>query len=216
MSKTYRDQVIILKRMEFGEADVILSVFGRQQGMISAIAKGARRIKSGKSGAIELFSQIEVLFSQGRNLDIVNEAVMIDSFDSWRNELEYISLAYYVTDITNLLLAEGERYTYIYDRLIEFYAWLGKTPSAAMLVRWYEVQLLSSLGFWSSQELDSSSMNAIALLDSFARQSVQSLMTIKGSAALEAEMERLMRDQLAVVLDRQPKSEKFVVQVREL
>ncbi len=216
MAKTYRDQVVVLKRIEFGEADVILVVFGRKQGIVSAIAKGARRLRSSKSGNLELFTQIDALFSEGRNLDILSEAVAIDSFESWRTELEYISLAYYATDITTMLLAEGEQYTYIYDRLIEFYAWLGKTPSASLLIRWYEVQLLQALGFWSSQELDSLSINAIALLDSFASRSVDSLVSLKGSEALEAELERLMRHQLAIVLDRQPKSERFVDQVREL
>lgn len=216
MAKTYRDQVVILKRVEYGEADAIVTVFSRNHGLLATIAKGARRLNSRKSGSIELFNQIDVLLAEGRNLDVIQEASLIDAFDEWRTDLELISLAYYATDITGLLLAEGEPYTYIYDRLIEFYAWLGKTVSASLLVRWYEVQLLDSLGFWSSQTLDSQSLNAIALLDRFAKTAITDVAKLKVSAQLDQELERLMRWQMAVVLDRQPKSEKFVEQVREL
>lgn len=216
MAKTYRDQVLVLKKIDFAEADAILTLFGRHQGITSAIAKGVRRMKSRKSGNLELFNQIEVLMAEGRNLDIVSEASVVDSFDHWREDIEAISLAYYATDITSLLLAEADPQPYIYDRLVELYAWLGRVNSLHLLVRWYEVQLLNHLGFWSSQTLESQSLNAISLLDSFATMDVRSLAQLKGSEALTHELERLMRWQMAMVLDKQPKSEGFVDQVRDL
>lgn len=216
MAKSYRDQVLVLKKMNYGEADVIVTLFGRSSGIVAAIAKGARRMNSRKSGNLELFNQIEVLMAEGRNLDVVSEANMVDAFGFWREDIEAISLAYYATDITALLLAEADPQPYIYDRLVEFYAWLGKTNSAHLLIRWYEVQLLNHLGFWSSQLLESQSLNAISLLDSFATMDVRSLAGLKGSEALDNELERLMRWQMSLVLERQPKSEGFVEVVRDL
>ena len=43
---TVVDQAIVLKRLEYGEADRILTVLTKNNGKLSVIAKGARRPKS--------------------------------------------------------------------------------------------------------------------------------------------------------------------------
>ena len=216
MSKTYRDSGIVLKRNELGEADTIILLLTRNHGLIRTAAKGVRRIKSRKGGNVELFNQIDALIAQGRSLDILQEASAIDSFEHWRNDLNLVSLAYYATDITTMMLAEGEQYPYIYDRLIEFYAWLGRVANNSLLVRWYEVQLLNHLGYWSTDNLTSQSHNALALLNSFQQLGVARVAELKTSEQLTIELERLMRQQLIEVLEREPKSESFIYMVRDL
>ncbi len=216
MSRTYRDSGIVLKRNELGEADTIILLLTRNHGLIRTAAKGVRRIKSRKGGNVELFNQIDALIAQGRNLDILQEATAIDTFEHWRNNLNLVSLAYYVTDITAMMLVEGEQYPYIYDRLIEFYAWLGRVITNTLLVRWYEVQVLNHLGYWSTNNLTSQSHNALALLNSFQNVSVTQVAELKPSDQLAIELERLMRQQLIEVLEREPKSESFMYMVRDL
>ena len=62
MRRTYKTEGIILKRINFGEADRILTSYTKHFGKISLLAKGVRKITSRKGGNIELFNQT-VLFS---------------------------------------------------------------------------------------------------------------------------------------------------------
>ena len=214
--KTYRDFGIILKKHELGEADSIVLMLTRGQGLVRSVAKGVRRMTSRKGGNVELFNQVDAMFSRGKSLDILTEATALDTYSFWRSDLERVSQAFYVADLTSMMLAEGETYEYMYDQLANLYAWLGYAADPGMLVRWYEVQLLSSLGFWSSGQLQSQSQNALKLLEHFPVKTAKEVSQLKSSPALSTELERLMRGRLIEVLDREPKSEEFIYQVRAL
>jgi DNA repair protein RecO (recombination protein O) len=57
---------IVLNRINFGEADRILTVITPEYGKLRLIAKGVRRIKSKLAGGIELFSISDISFIQGK------------------------------------------------------------------------------------------------------------------------------------------------------
>jgi DNA repair protein RecO (recombination protein O) len=57
---------IILARVDYGEADRILTVLTPDHGKLRLLAKGVRRVKSKLAGGIELFSVSEITFVRGR------------------------------------------------------------------------------------------------------------------------------------------------------
>ena len=56
MSQNLRVSAIVLRRVNYGEADRILTVLTRENGILSVIARGVRREKSRLAGGIELFA----------------------------------------------------------------------------------------------------------------------------------------------------------------
>lgn len=64
---TLETQGIILRRVEYGEADRIITFLTRDYGKIRVIAKGVRKSKSKMAGGIELFSVSELHFIKGRS-----------------------------------------------------------------------------------------------------------------------------------------------------
>lgn len=59
-------QAIVLSRTDYGEADRILTLLTPDQGKLSLLAKGVRRVKSKLAGGIELFSVSTITFIRGR------------------------------------------------------------------------------------------------------------------------------------------------------
>jgi len=57
---------IVLGRIDYGEADRILTFLTPDQGKVRLMAKGVRRIKSKLAGGIELFSVSHITFIRGR------------------------------------------------------------------------------------------------------------------------------------------------------
>ncbi len=57
---------IILGRINFGEADRIITIITPEHGKLRLMAKGVRRVKSKLAGGIELFSVSEISFLVGR------------------------------------------------------------------------------------------------------------------------------------------------------
>ncbi len=140
MTRTYKTEGIIIKRVNFGEADRILTIFTKHYGKIKAIAKGVRRTTSRKGGNLELFNQVALLLSEGRNLDIITEAEVINSFEKIRDNLEIVAQAFQIAETADQLTAEREVNPRVFALLVE--ALSGKKS-----LREFEIELLAELGF---------------------------------------------------------------------
>ncbi|MBM3699372.1 MAG: DNA repair protein RecO [Actinobacteria bacterium] len=77
---SYKTKAIILKSYNLGEADKILKLFSNENGLVDAVAKGARKIKSKFGGRLEVFNFLELELSKGRNLDVICQAELIKNF----------------------------------------------------------------------------------------------------------------------------------------
>jgi DNA repair protein RecO (recombination protein O) len=74
---SYRDAAVVLRKLDYGEADRIYTLLTRQHGKVGAIAKGVRRSTSRLASALELFSVVDVQLAKGRSLDVVTQVVRL-------------------------------------------------------------------------------------------------------------------------------------------
>jgi len=146
--RSYKTEGIVLKRVNYGEADRILTVFSKHFGKISVLAKGIRRTTSRKGGNLELFNQVVIFAAKGKNLDIVTEAEVINSFRSWRADLKKVAAAYRLCELVDKLSAEGVENYEGYELLANYLLNLSRISDIEAQISNFEVSLLQSLGFW--------------------------------------------------------------------
>jgi DNA repair protein RecO (recombination protein O) len=70
----YRDEGIVLRTQDLGEADRIITLLSRRTGRVRAVAKGVRRTKSRFGARLEPFTHVDLQLYAMRSLDIVKEA----------------------------------------------------------------------------------------------------------------------------------------------
>lgn len=146
--RLYRVQAIILKRSDFGEADRLLTLYTPDLGKLRAIAKGARKPSSRKSGHVELFSHSILLLAKGAHLDIVTQAETIDPFVRLRSDLERLGHAYYLAELVDRFSEEGTENRPLFDLLLHTLHWLCDVGNDPVLVaRFSELQLLQHVGY---------------------------------------------------------------------
>jgi DNA repair protein RecO (recombination protein O) len=68
---------VVLRKLDYGEADRIYTLLTREHGKVGAIAKGVRRSTSRLASALELFSLVDVQLAKGRSLDVVTQVVRL-------------------------------------------------------------------------------------------------------------------------------------------
>jgi DNA repair protein RecO (recombination protein O) len=73
----YRDDGIVLRTQQLGEADRIITVLGRTTGRVRAVAKGVRRTKSRFGARLEPFTHVDLMLHPGRSLDVITQAEVI-------------------------------------------------------------------------------------------------------------------------------------------
>jgi len=78
-----KDTVIILKSINYSEADKIQTVFGRDGGKFSLIAKGIRKIKSKNRGNMQTFNVCKIGYFEGKNLGILRESELLHGNESF-------------------------------------------------------------------------------------------------------------------------------------
>lgn len=84
---TYHLKGLVLKRTKLGETDVICTLLAEDGSQVRAVAKGARKPQSSFSSRLELGSVCNLLLVQGKTLDMIKEASLIESFSLMRQDL---------------------------------------------------------------------------------------------------------------------------------
>ncbi|MBB1484764.1 DNA repair protein RecO [Tessaracoccus sp. MC1865] len=71
---TYRDEAVVLRTHQLGEADRIITFLTRRNGKIRAVAKGIRKTSSRFGGRLEPYCQVDIQFAEGRgSLEVVTQ-----------------------------------------------------------------------------------------------------------------------------------------------
>lgn len=176
--RNYKAEGIILKRTNFGEADRILTIYTKQYGKLRVLAKGVRKINSRRGGNLELFNHVAILVSSGRNLDVLIEVQLIDSFSSWRKNLKAVGVAYYFCELVDKLTAEGQEHLNVFELLL---AYLGKVNDGKFsdLVVNFERSLLKDLGFGVPQELENSKKSLKGYIEEITEKTINSPKVIR-------------------------------------
>lgn len=145
--RTFRSEAIVLRRSDFGEADRLLTLYSREFGKLRAVAKGARKPQSRKTGHVELFMRTQFLFAKGRDLPIVTQAEMTQAYRPLREDLVRTTYAAYVVELLDRFAPEEEKNLRLYDLLAAALAWFSTTNNLLVAARYYELRLLTLVGF---------------------------------------------------------------------
>ena len=145
---SYSSEGIVLRRRSYGEADRILSVYSKDRGRITLIAKGIRRPKSRKRGHLEIFSLLKFQANSGRGIDLMTEADIVDDFKDIRRSLSRVSLAYYFMEVIGKITHESEKNEDLYMLILESLNKLKTETKLKDLRLDFVLKLLTLMGYW--------------------------------------------------------------------
>jgi DNA repair protein RecO (recombination protein O) len=146
--RSFRAAAVVLRHNDWGESDQLLTLYTREQGMVRALAKGARKITSRKAGHLQPFTQVTIQLARGRDLLIVTQVETINAFLPLHNNLNKTSHAAYIVELLYRFSYEDEGGNpALFNLLIETLDRMEKEDSAWLAIRYYEMRLLDEVGF---------------------------------------------------------------------
>jgi DNA repair protein RecO (recombination protein O) len=146
-ARTYRTQAVVLRRMDFGEADRLLTLYSQAEGKLRAIAKGIRKTMSRRSGHLELFTQSDLLLTRGRDLDLVTQAETVKSFRGVREDLLRTSYAYQLAELIDGLTEDRQPNPALFDALVQALSALESHSDPRVVVAHFLLAVLDASGF---------------------------------------------------------------------
>ncbi len=148
-ARLYKTEAIVLRTMDLGEADRVLTVLTPRLGKLRVIAKGVRRPRSRIGGGLQPFSDVQLVLAVGRTFDVVTTASLEDPHLGLRNDLHSTAAAWYVVELADRF-CEGAADSHEAFRLLaQALSALDAGPEIEreVVARWFELALLDAMGF---------------------------------------------------------------------
>ncbi len=112
-----QSEAIVLRTYPWSETSLVVSLYTRQFGKLSMLAKGARRPKSPFEAALDLLSICRVVFiaKSSDALDILTEAKLERRFRAGSWDFLRLNCGYYVVELLDRLTDKGDQQPEIFD-----------------------------------------------------------------------------------------------------
>jgi DNA repair protein RecO (recombination protein O) len=145
--RIYRTDAVVLSRLDFGEADRILTVYTPHLGKVRVIAKGARRPTSRLLPHLEYFTRSRLMLAKGRELDVVTGAETLDLHLELRDNLDAYGHASHCVELLLRMTEDRQENEAAYDLLVRTLRLLADGVDPFAVTRHFELGLLTLLGF---------------------------------------------------------------------
>jgi len=142
-----RSPAVVLRKVPYGEADVIATLLVRERGKLSALARSARRSRRRFAGALELFtvSTVELRPHRGE-LWTLSSADVVESFAELARDMGCLAHASYGTELVRELSAAEQPEEELFDLLLDLYRALARRGARVDVLRAFELAALDLAG----------------------------------------------------------------------
>jgi DNA repair protein RecO (recombination protein O) len=141
---------IILHGRKQGETSKILTLYTREFGKISAMAKGSRGTRSKYLGALETFNYVSLVFyrKEGRDMQYLSDASIIEPFSSIHSTLGKMALAAVPCEIVDKSEEDDHSHPEQFQLLLSTLKALEKNKTGLRnIIRAFQLQFISMAGF---------------------------------------------------------------------
>jgi DNA repair protein RecO (recombination protein O) len=149
-ARLYKTEAIVLRSMDLGEADRVLTVLTPRLGKLRIIAKGIRRPRSRLSGGLEPMSDVQLVLAIGRTFDVVTSTALEDPHLGLRNDLHSTAAAWYVVELVDRFCEGAADSHGAFVLLAQALSALDAPADVVarnLVARWFELHLLDAMGF---------------------------------------------------------------------
>ena len=137
---------IILNTRSYNETSKILDIFTKEYGVIGVLAKGCKSLKSNlRSVTDKLTYATFTIYYKKDKLSLLKEASVINNFNNIKKDIEKISYASYLLDLTNQVYKQNNS-SDLYCLLISALIKINEGFSPIVITNILELKYLNYLG----------------------------------------------------------------------
>lgn len=143
-----RTMALVIRSVDVFESSKVLTLFTRELGKASALAKGARRLRSPFQAGLDLLSvcDIVLLHKASEALDLLTEAELAERFDPLRDDLAALYSGCYVAELLDALTVRHDPHPKLFDAALVTLRHLGDPRTRPGRILRFELACLRELG----------------------------------------------------------------------
>ncbi len=148
MRRHLKLRAIVLRTVDYGESDRVVTLFTAERGKLAAFARAARASRRRFGGALEPFTLLAVEAKERRGAELLSlESVQVErGFGTLRGSLARIACASYACELARELTREAEPHPDLFELLASYLGGLDVAPPTAAGLRAFELGALRAAG----------------------------------------------------------------------
>jgi len=144
-----KTKAIVIKSIKWKDTSKIVTLYTRETGKVSVIAKGVRKLKSTYGGVLESINLIEAIIypSPKRQVQILGPASLENSFPEIKKDIEKTSYTYAVLELIYILIPIGSVDSIFFDFTKILLEEMEKIRQPKIIFWFFLLKISSYMGF---------------------------------------------------------------------
>ena len=144
-----KTSAIVLKSIKWKDTSKIITLYTRETGKISVVAKGVRKLKSSYGGVLESINLIEVIiyYSSKRQVQILGSVSLENSFPQIKKDIERTSYAYAILELISILVPIGSADGIFFDFIKTLLEEMEEIKEPKIIFWFFILKISSYMGF---------------------------------------------------------------------
>ena len=148
MIRSLKTEVIVLRKKDLLNRDVLISFFSQDLGRLTVFAKGVKKITSRRSPHLQTGNLINVIISHKNDRYYLQESQLISGFSELKKDEDKVKQLYFFLFILDRLLPENQKEERAYNLTKKFLIDLSHPSGKKRLsLLYYLNKLMSLLGY---------------------------------------------------------------------
>jgi DNA repair protein RecO (recombination protein O) len=148
MSRSVKEAAVVLRAVDYGESDRVVTLLTRERGKLAAFARAARASRRRFGGALEPFTVVAAELVERRESELwtLDSVSPRRSFGAIRGDLARIACAAHACEVARALVRDAEPHPELFDLLVDYLAALDAGPAEPSGLRAVELGILRAAG----------------------------------------------------------------------
>ncbi|WP_411347542.1 DNA repair protein RecO [Paenibacillus sp. WLX2291] len=144
----YRLEGIVIRSMDYGEGNKIMTLCTETHGKVAVFVRGARKAKSRYAALVQPFTHGEFSFLRsGTGMGTLNQGEVIQSNHNLREDITLAAYGAYGCELVDKALLDNETGHFWFDQLKAYLSFLGEGRDPVVLTSLFEMKVLQAAGY---------------------------------------------------------------------
>lgn len=139
---------IVLRTIDYGESNRIVTFYTREFGKISAMARGAKKPKSRLASISQPFTYGYFLLQGGSGLGTLQQGEIVSSMREIREDIFLTAYASFVMELTDKATEEKQPNPFLFELMYQTLHYMNEGVDPEVLALIFEVKMLPVLGLY--------------------------------------------------------------------
>jgi DNA repair protein RecO (recombination protein O) len=144
-----RTDAVILRTLDYAETSQIVTLYTRQHGRLTVIAKGSRRPKSRFGSALQPMAYVQVVYyyKPGRGMQTLKESAHVRVLNGIGRSVAKITAGLRMVELVQAMTEEEEPNALLFNVLVQALLALDAAERAENVLPYFQLRLATVLGF---------------------------------------------------------------------